>query len=71
MICRTQENSIYFASVNTAMRFQNSATSLIGPDGKCVACVPYGREKVLVRSIDLSNATRLYAKRYNPQWYPE
>jgi len=69
MICRAEENSIYFASVNTAMRFQNSATSLIGPDGKRIAYVPYGKEQVLVRTIDLSKATRLYAKRYHPEWY--
>ena len=71
MICRAQENRIYFASVNTAMRFQRSATSLIGPDGKCIAYVPCGKEEVLVRSIDLSTATRLFAKRYNPEWYSE
>jgi len=65
-----EENAIYFASVNTAMRFQNSATSLIAPDGRRVAHVPYGEEKILVRSIDLAKATRLYAKRYNPRWYP-
>ena len=29
MVCRAQENSVYFASVNQAMRYQNSATSLI------------------------------------------
>ena len=69
MICRAQENSIFFASVNTAMRFQASATSLIAPDGKCVAFVPHGREEILVRSIDHTKATRHYAKRYNPQWY--
>lgn len=71
MICRAQENGIYFASVNTAMRSQNSATSLIGPDGECIAHVPCGEEEILVHSIDLSKATRVYAKRYNPQWYPK
>jgi N-carbamoylputrescine amidase len=71
MICRAGENGIYFASVNTAMRFQNSATSLIAPDGACIAYVPCGKEEVLVRDIDLSTATRLYAKRYNPQWCPD
>jgi predicted amidohydrolase len=71
MLCRAEENRIYFASVNNAMCYQNSATSLIGPDGKCIAYVPYAREKVLVRTIDLAQATLLYPKRYNPQWYPQ
>jgi predicted amidohydrolase len=75
MICRAQENTIYFASVNTAMRFQNSATSLIGPSGKwgaeCMAYVPYGKEELLIADVDLSKATRFFAKRYHPEWYPE
>ena len=69
MICRSQENSVYFASVNTAMRFQNSATSLISPSGDCLSYVPYGKEQILIQDIDLSEATRFYAKRYNPQLY--
>ncbi len=70
MVCRAQENAIWFASVNTAMKFQNSATSLIAPDGRRMTHVPYGREQVLVNTIDLSQATRRYAKRYDPRWYP-
>ena len=70
MQCRSGENSIYFASVNQAMKFQNSATSLIDPDGVLVDHVPYGHEDLLVADIDLSKATRLYAKRYRPEWYP-
>ena len=53
------------------MHFQNSATSLIGPDGERIAYVPYGKEQVLVHNIDLSRATRRYAKRYDPRWYPK
>ena len=70
MICRTQENSIYFASVNTAMRYQNSATSIVDPSGKCIAYVPYGVEKLLVADLDISKATRFYAKRFTPTLYP-
>ena len=33
MIARGVENTVYFASVNYALRYQDSATSLIGPDG--------------------------------------
>jgi predicted amidohydrolase len=70
MIARSVENTIYFASVNCAMRYQDSATSLVGPDGECVAHVPYGREQLLVHDVDLSRATGLSACRYNPAFYP-
>jgi predicted amidohydrolase len=70
MVARSVENTIYFASVNYAMRYQDSATSLLGPDGDCVAHVPYGREELLVHDIDLSRATGFCARRYNPAFYP-
>ncbi len=70
MQCRAAENAIYFASVNQAMKHQNSATSLIDPDGELIDHIPYGREGLLVADIDPSLATRLYAKRYNPELYP-
>jgi predicted amidohydrolase len=70
MIARSVENSIYFASVNNALRYQESATSLIGPDGDCLAHVPYGEEQLLVYDVDLSRATGLYAQRFNPAFYP-
>ena len=70
MIARGVENTVYFASVNYAMRYQESATSLIGPDGDCVAYVPYGKEQLLVHDVDLSRATGLCARRYNPAFYP-
>src|SRR5262249_53048909 len=71
MECRAAENSVYFASVNHALRFQNSATSLIDPTGDRIASLPYGEEAILVADIDLATATRRYALRYNPAWYPE
>ncbi|MDE2816146.1 MAG: carbon-nitrogen hydrolase family protein [Chloroflexota bacterium] len=71
MLCRAEENSVYFASVNQAMRYQNSATSLIDPQGNLLAHVPYGKEDLLVADLDLTKATRFYARRYDPDWYPE
>ena len=71
MQCRAAENAIYFASVNQAMRYQNSATSLIDPQGNLIASVPYGKEDLLIADLDLTKATRFYARRYNPAWYPE
>jgi predicted amidohydrolase len=69
MMCRSLENTIYFASVNYAMRFQDAATSLVDPSGRCQAHLPYGEEGVLVQAIDLEEATGLLASRYAPDRY--
>lgn len=71
MLMRARENTIYFASVNYAMRYQESATCLIGPDGNCQAFLPYGQEGVLVQEIDASKATGLLASRFAPERYRE
>ena len=70
MVMRSIENTSYFASVNYALRYQESATSLIGPEGECLAFVPYGREELLVYDLDLSLATGRIARRFNPAFYP-
>jgi predicted amidohydrolase len=69
MMMRSRENTIYFASVNYALRYQESATSLIAPSGECQAYLPYGQEGVLVQSIDIGEATGLLATRYAPERY--
>jgi predicted amidohydrolase len=71
MMMRSRENSIYFASVNYALRFQESATSLIAPSGQCQAYLPYGQEGVLVQAINVEEATGLLATRYAPERYQE
>ncbi len=71
MMLRSLENTIYFASVNYALRFQESATSLIAPSGQCQAYLPYGQEGVLVQAIDVEEATGLLATRYAPERYRE
>jgi predicted amidohydrolase len=71
MMMRSVENTIYFASVNYALRFQESATSLIAPSGQCQAYLPYGQEGVLVRAIQVEEATGLLAARYAPERYQE
>jgi predicted amidohydrolase len=70
MILRAKENSIYFASVNQAMTHQNSATSLIDPEGNVLQTLPYGQEGLLVADLDLAQATGFYASRYRPEFYP-
>jgi len=71
MTLRSMENTIYFASVNYALRYQEAATSLITPSGQCQAYLPYGQEGVLVQPIKVEEATGLLAARYAPQRYQE
>jgi len=71
MLCRSLENTIYFASVNYAFRYQQSATTVIGPSGECISYLPYGEEGVLVQTIDPEAATGLLASRYAPERYEE
>jgi N-carbamoylputrescine amidase len=71
MMMRSRENTIYFASINYALRFQESATSLISPSGECQAYLAYGQEGVLVQSINVEEATGLLAARYAPERYQE
>jgi predicted amidohydrolase len=69
MTMRSIENTIYFASVNYALRFQESATSLIAPSGQCQAYLPYGQEGVLVQAVNVEEATGWLAARYAPERY--
>jgi predicted amidohydrolase len=71
MMCRSRENTIYFASVNYGLRFQESATSLIAPSGECQAYLPYGQAGLLVQEIQAEEATGLLASRYAPDRYQE
>jgi predicted amidohydrolase len=71
MMMRSRENSIYFASVNYALRFPESATAVIAPSGDCLAYLPYGQEGVLVQEIDVAEATGLFAARYAPERYED
>jgi predicted amidohydrolase len=68
---RSRENTIYFASVNYALRYPESATSLISPSGECQAFLPYGQEGVLVQAIEFEKATGLLANRFAPERYRE
>jgi predicted amidohydrolase len=71
MIMRGKENTIYFASVNYALRYQESATTVISPAGELQAYLPYGQEGVLVQEIKPEEATGLLARRYAPERYRE
>lgn len=69
MMMRAMENTIYFASVNYATTFQESATSLIAPDGTCIVHQEYSKPGIIVADIDPSFATGLLAKRFKPGLY--
>lgn len=71
MMCRSIENTIYFASVNYGLRYQESATSLITPSGNCQAYLPYGQEGILVQAVNVEDATGLLATRYAPERYQD
>lgn len=69
MMMRALENTIYFASVNYASKYPEAASSLIGPDGTCLAHVPYGKAGIIVADIDPAKATGLLAKRFKNHLY--
>jgi predicted amidohydrolase len=71
MLMRSIENTVYFASVNYAFAYPESATSVIGPEGDLLAHFPYREEGLLVCDVELETATGLIASRYDPGLYPE
>lgn len=71
MIMRAMENTIYFASANYATKFQESASSVIAPDGTCIAHQQYGEQGVIIADIDVTLATGKLAKRFKPELYKQ
>ncbi len=71
MMMRAMENTIYFASSNCATRYPESASSVIAPDGRCLAHQTYGKPGVFVVDIDTRLATGLLAKRFKAELYTD
>jgi predicted amidohydrolase len=69
MMMRAIENTIYFASVNYASRYQESASAVLAPDGSCPAHQQYGLAEVLVADIDIKQASGMLARRFRPHLY--
>ena len=69
IMMRAIENTIYYAACNYTMKYPESATCVIDPDGNCVAHQPYSEVGVLVVDIDTEKATGLLAKRFNASLY--
>lgn len=70
MLMRSIENTVWFASVNYAFRYPESASSIIDPEGDLFVHAPYREECLLVADLDLTRATGLIARRYDPALYP-
>jgi predicted amidohydrolase len=71
MACRAGENHVWFASVTFALPVQESATSIVAPDGSCVAASAL-HEAALVRAdVDPAAATSSLARRLAPERYRE
>jgi hypothetical protein len=66
MMMRALENTIYFASSNYTFLYPESASSIISPEGTCIAHQTYGKTGVLITDIDTALATGLLAGRYKP-----
>lgn len=64
MMMRALENTIYFAGVNYASVYPESATALIGPDGTCLVHEKYGRPGIIVGEVNPDLATGLLARRF-------
>ncbi len=69
MMMRAMENTIYFASVGYATQYQEAASSIIAPDGKCIASQPYGEPGIITAEIDPEKASGLLAMRYKPELF--
>lgn len=63
MLCRAAENTIWFASVNTASEGSPTTSAVVRPDGTLHAYQPYGVEGVLLADLDLGLATGHLAAR--------
>jgi predicted amidohydrolase len=68
---RAMENTIYFATSNYAFQYPESASSLIGPDGSCIAYQAYGKVGVITATMEPEKATGLLAGRFKPELYPD
>jgi predicted amidohydrolase len=66
LLCRAAENTCYFATANYASVGSPTTSAVIHPHGTLLAYQAYGQEGLLVAEIDLTQATGLLARRYQP-----
>lgn len=61
IVTRAAENTVFFVSVNMACEHQNSRSLMVGPDGVVIGTTRLRREELLVRDLDVDEATRAMA----------
>lgn len=62
-LCRAAENTCFFATVNYASDGSPTTSAVVRPDGTLLSYQPYGQRGLLIADIDISEATRLLARR--------
>jgi len=67
IMMRALENTIYFASANHTFKYPDSASSIISPDGSCLAHATYGESGIMVADIDTDLVTGLLAQRFKSE----
>jgi ribosomal-protein-alanine N-acetyltransferase len=67
LVCRSQENQIFFASVNYALPDQGCPTTLVSPAGERFNVSKLGAEQLLVCEIDPGEASGRLAQRFRPE----
>ena len=58
IVTRAAENTVWFASCNACLPHQNSRSLIVAPDGRIHGQTELRQEELLVRDIDVRNATR-------------
>ena len=58
IVTRAAENTIWFASCNACLKYQNSASLIVAPDGQIHAESTPKHEELLIAEIDVDRATR-------------
>ena len=66
MLCRAAENTVYFASVNSASDGSPTTSAVVHPDGSVLAWQPYAEDGLLVAEVDTDLATGFLASRCRP-----
>jgi predicted amidohydrolase len=66
---RAMENTIYFAPSNYAFPNQESASSVIAPDGTCIVYQKYEEPGIALAEIEPERATGLLAQRFKRHLY--
>jgi predicted amidohydrolase len=58
IVTRAAENTIWFASCNACLKYQNSASLIVAPDGRVHAQSALCQEELLVADLDIEQATQ-------------